>query len=124
VTVPTPVTPVDAEPDSVTDRLEGPRVPVDDALLARLRDCCAEVSTGDEDLTEAGPRLVAYRNPVGDEGRGGAAAGRSRTTYFNATGRGRAGVLQQRPAFRCPPRAADPVCADRACRCSEGLRST
>jgi alkyldihydroxyacetonephosphate synthase len=54
VTVPTPVTPVDAEPDSVTDRLEGPRVPVDDALLARLRDCCAEVSTGDEDLTEAG----------------------------------------------------------------------
>ncbi len=54
MTVPTPVTPVDAEPSSVTDRLAGPRVPVDEALLARLRDCCAEVSTDDEDRTEAG----------------------------------------------------------------------
>ncbi|MGO9344599.1 MAG: FAD-binding oxidoreductase [Acidimicrobiales bacterium] len=54
MTVPTPVTPVDAEPSSVTDRLAGPNVCVDDALLGRLRDCCEEVSTDDEHLTEAG----------------------------------------------------------------------
>ncbi len=54
MTVPTPVTPVDSDPASVTDRLSGPRVPVDDALLARLRDCCADVSTDDAHRTEAG----------------------------------------------------------------------
>jgi alkyldihydroxyacetonephosphate synthase len=54
VTAPTPVTPVDAVPSAVTDRLAGPNVLVDDALLGRLRDCCEEVSTDDEDRTEAG----------------------------------------------------------------------
>ena len=54
MTVPTPVTPVDAEPASVTDRLACPCVPVDDALLARLRDCCTDVSTADGVLAEAG----------------------------------------------------------------------
>ena len=54
MTVPTPVTPVDAEPASVTDRLAGPRVGVDDALLRRLRDCCTDVSTEDAVLAEAG----------------------------------------------------------------------
>ena len=54
MTVPTPVTPVDAEPESVTDRLAGPRVGVGDSLLGRLRDCCADVSTDDAVLAEAG----------------------------------------------------------------------
>jgi alkyldihydroxyacetonephosphate synthase len=54
VTVPTPVTPVDAEANKVTDRLDGPRVAVDDALLGRLRGCCDEVSTTDEERNEAG----------------------------------------------------------------------
>jgi alkyldihydroxyacetonephosphate synthase len=50
----TPVTPVDAESGSVTDRLPGPRVAVTDALLERLRGVCGEVSTSDDDRTEAG----------------------------------------------------------------------
>lgn len=54
MTVPTPVTPVDADASKVTDRLAGPRVPVDEALLARLRSSCAEVSTTDDEINEAG----------------------------------------------------------------------
>jgi alkyldihydroxyacetonephosphate synthase len=54
MTTPTPVTPVDAEPGSVSDHLAGPRVPVDEALLERLRSCCTEVSTTDGDRAEAG----------------------------------------------------------------------
>jgi alkyldihydroxyacetonephosphate synthase len=50
----TPVTPVDAEPGAVTDRFAGPRVPVTDALLDRLRGVCKEVSTTDSELIEAG----------------------------------------------------------------------
>lgn len=51
---PTPVTPVDADPGSVTERLGGPRVPVGEALLARLRDVCDEVSLSPADRMEAG----------------------------------------------------------------------
>jgi alkyldihydroxyacetonephosphate synthase len=51
---PTPVTPVDAAPAAVTDRLGGPRVGVDDALLTRLRGACAEVTVDDEARQEAG----------------------------------------------------------------------
>jgi alkyldihydroxyacetonephosphate synthase len=54
MTSPTPVAPVESDPGSVTDRFAGPRVPVDDALLGRLRSVCSEVSTTDEDRTEAG----------------------------------------------------------------------
>jgi alkyldihydroxyacetonephosphate synthase len=54
VTVPTPVTPIDAAATAVSDRLAGPRVAVDDALLGRLRSCCEEVSTTDGDRNEAG----------------------------------------------------------------------
>jgi len=54
MTAPTPVTPVDAATGSVTDHLATPRVAVDAALLERLRGCCAEVSTGEDDRTEAG----------------------------------------------------------------------
>ncbi|MGA2519872.1 MAG: FAD-binding oxidoreductase [Acidimicrobiales bacterium] len=53
-TVPTPVTPVDAAPHDVTERLVGPRVPVDDALVTRLRSVCAEVSEDDTVRNEAG----------------------------------------------------------------------
>jgi alkyldihydroxyacetonephosphate synthase len=38
----------------VTERIPGPRVPVDDALLARLRAVCAQVTVRDEDRAEAG----------------------------------------------------------------------
>jgi alkyldihydroxyacetonephosphate synthase len=51
---PTPVTPVDAAPQDVTDRLPGPRVAVSDGLLARLRAGCAEVTTDDAARAEAG----------------------------------------------------------------------
>jgi alkyldihydroxyacetonephosphate synthase len=54
MTVPTPVTAIDAESSAVEDRLSGPRVPVDDALLTRLRSCCEDVSVSDEERNEAG----------------------------------------------------------------------
>jgi alkyldihydroxyacetonephosphate synthase len=51
---PTPVTPIDAAPADVTDHLGGQRVAVDDGLLRRLTDACAEVSSDDGDRAEAG----------------------------------------------------------------------
>jgi alkyldihydroxyacetonephosphate synthase len=51
---PTPVTPVDAPAADVTDRLGGPRVGVEAALLERLRGVCAEVTVDDEARLEAG----------------------------------------------------------------------
>ena len=51
---PTPVTAIDAEPGAVSDRIAGPRLPVDDRLLRRLRDVCAEVTTDDAERAEAG----------------------------------------------------------------------
>jgi alkyldihydroxyacetonephosphate synthase len=53
-TSPTPVTPVDAPASEVTERLGGPRVGVDEALLERLRGACAEVAVDDGARTEAG----------------------------------------------------------------------
>ena len=51
---PTPVTPIDAGPAGVTDRLQGRRVAVDDDLRRRLAEVCEEVSDGDDDRSEAG----------------------------------------------------------------------
>jgi len=51
---PTPVTPIDASPPDVTDRLGGIRVGVDDGLARRLADVCDSVSTLDVDRAEAG----------------------------------------------------------------------
>jgi alkyldihydroxyacetonephosphate synthase len=51
---PTPVTPVDAPASDVTERLGGPRVAVDDALLERLRGVCADVTVDDDARMEAG----------------------------------------------------------------------
>ena len=51
---PTPVTAVDAPAADVTERLGGPRVGLDDALLERLRGVCAEISVDEAQLTEAG----------------------------------------------------------------------
>jgi alkyldihydroxyacetonephosphate synthase len=53
VTEPTPVTPVDAEPGLVTERLGGVRVEVDDSLRQRLRDVCAQVDEDDGSRCEA-----------------------------------------------------------------------
>ncbi len=53
-TTPTPVTPIDAPPSDVTDRMAGPRVPVSDRLLERLRAVCALVSVDDGQRAEAG----------------------------------------------------------------------
>jgi alkyldihydroxyacetonephosphate synthase len=53
VTEPTPVTPVDADADRITDRLGGRRIGVDDSLLGQLRDVCAEVDDGDRARAEA-----------------------------------------------------------------------
>jgi len=54
VTTPTPVTPIDAPADAVTDRIPGTRVPVDDAMLSRLRSVCDEVTLDDTARAEAG----------------------------------------------------------------------
>jgi len=51
---PTPVTPVDAAPSAVTERLGGPRVAVDASLLDRLRGACATVDVDDASRMEAG----------------------------------------------------------------------
>jgi len=51
---PTPVTPIDALPADITDRLGDVHVPVDDALARRLADACADVSVLDADRAEAG----------------------------------------------------------------------
>jgi alkyldihydroxyacetonephosphate synthase len=51
---PTPVTPVDAPPAEVSERLGGPRVGVDEALLSRLRAVCGEVTRDDGARMEAG----------------------------------------------------------------------
>src|ERR1019366_3010196 len=53
---PTPVTAVDAPASDVTERLAGPRVPVDESLLGRLRGVCAEVTVDD------GARMEAARD--------------------------------------------------------------
>ncbi|HXX88813.1 MAG TPA: FAD-binding oxidoreductase [Acidimicrobiales bacterium] len=54
MTEPTPVTPIEAAAGEVVERLGGPRVPVDDALVERLRGACAEVRTDDECRDELG----------------------------------------------------------------------
>jgi alkyldihydroxyacetonephosphate synthase len=51
---PTPVTPIEAPPGRVTDRIRAPRVAVPDSLIERLRDVCAEVDTDDLARAEAG----------------------------------------------------------------------
>jgi len=53
-TVPTPVTPIDAAPADVTDRILGPRVPVDDTVIERLRGVCAQVALDEGARAEAG----------------------------------------------------------------------
>ena len=51
---PTPVTPIDAAPSEVTDRLDTQRVGIDDDLARRLADACDAVSVLDADRAEAG----------------------------------------------------------------------
>jgi alkyldihydroxyacetonephosphate synthase len=51
---PTPVTPIDAAPGQVTDRLGTVHVGVDDDLARRLGDACDSVSVLDADRAEAG----------------------------------------------------------------------
>jgi len=53
MTVPTPVTPVDAAPAAVTDRIAADRVTLDDALLRRLGDVCDHISVLDADRVDA-----------------------------------------------------------------------
>ncbi len=61
---PTPVTPVDADAATVGERLGGPRVPVDDGLLAALRAVCPQVDIDDQSRLEAGrdwwPLAIAW----------------------------------------------------------------
>jgi alkyldihydroxyacetonephosphate synthase len=54
MTSPTPVTPIDAAPAEVTDRLGAVHVGVDDDLARRLGDACDSVSVLDADRAEAG----------------------------------------------------------------------
>ncbi|HZU79233.1 MAG TPA: FAD-binding oxidoreductase [Acidimicrobiales bacterium] len=54
MTEPTPVIAVAGEPASVGERLGGPRVPVDERLLARLHDVCPDVTVDDAERVEAG----------------------------------------------------------------------
>ncbi|MGD0883086.1 MAG: FAD-binding oxidoreductase [Acidimicrobiales bacterium] len=51
---PTPVTPIDASPERVVDRLGGVQVDIDADLVRRLADACAEISVLDADRAEAG----------------------------------------------------------------------
>ncbi len=51
---PTPVTPIDAPAADVTERIVGPRVPVGEPLLERLRGACAQVTVDDGQRAEAG----------------------------------------------------------------------
>jgi alkyldihydroxyacetonephosphate synthase len=51
---PTPVTPIDAAPSAVTERITSPRVPVDDSVVERLRGVCALVTLDDDARAEAG----------------------------------------------------------------------
>ena len=51
---PTPPVAVQAAPSAVTERLGGPRVPVGDRLLRRLREVCAAVTVDDGERAEAG----------------------------------------------------------------------
>ena len=64
MTTPTPVTPVEAPAGSVAEHLGGPRVPVDERLLERLRSSCAEVRVDEQARTEAGrdwwPLAIAW----------------------------------------------------------------
>ncbi len=53
MTRPTPVTPIDATPDRVTDHLDGDRVEVEENLRRRLGEVCTVV-TDDESRAEAG----------------------------------------------------------------------
>ncbi len=61
---PTPVTPVDADAATVGERLGGPRVPVDDVVVAGLRAVCPQVDTDDQSRLEAGrdwwPLAIAW----------------------------------------------------------------
>ena len=54
MTVPTPVTAVDAEPAHITDRLSGPVVATPDSLIERLANSGATVLTDDATRAEAG----------------------------------------------------------------------
>ena len=54
MTTPTPVTALAAPAAAVTERFGGPRVPVDDELVERLRGVCAEVRTDDEARNDLG----------------------------------------------------------------------
>jgi alkyldihydroxyacetonephosphate synthase len=54
VTAPTPVTPIDAEPGRVTDRLGGPIVTVPQGLIDRMTESGADVLTDDATRAEAG----------------------------------------------------------------------
>jgi alkyldihydroxyacetonephosphate synthase len=54
MTLPTPVTPIDAAPHDVTDRLAGNVVAVPDSLIERLADSGAEILTDDAVRAEAG----------------------------------------------------------------------
>jgi alkyldihydroxyacetonephosphate synthase len=54
LTVPTPVTPIDAEPGAIRDRLSGPVVTVPEGLLDRMAQSGAEVLTDDAARAEAG----------------------------------------------------------------------
>ncbi|HUI02319.1 MAG TPA: FAD-binding oxidoreductase [Acidimicrobiales bacterium] len=54
MTEPSAPTAVDADPGAVTDRIRAPRVPVGDALLARLRGVCAQVAVDDAARADAG----------------------------------------------------------------------
>jgi alkyldihydroxyacetonephosphate synthase len=51
---PTPVTPIDAEPQAITDRLSGAVVTLPDGLMARIAASGADVSTDDDTRAEAG----------------------------------------------------------------------
>ncbi|MET0489047.1 MAG: hypothetical protein ABW143_02330, partial [Acidimicrobiales bacterium] len=54
VGAPVPPITLGEDPATITDRILATTVEVDDALLARLRGVCAEVSTDDAERAEAG----------------------------------------------------------------------
>jgi alkyldihydroxyacetonephosphate synthase len=88
VTGPTPVTPIEAPPGAVAERLGGPRVPVGEHLLTRLRDVCAVVEVDDAALDEHGrdwwPLALRWANRGAVPARPGAVARPTDTTQVAA----------------------------------------
>ena len=120
VTEPTPVTPVDAEPGLVTDRLGGVRVEVDDSLRRRLARRVRSSRRGRRLPGRGRPGLVAPGHRVGRRRPGTGPARGGGPAHRHRPGFGRPGPLPRRPGCRLPPPGAAAGCVAPPSPCSAG----